>query len=232
MSVEHSKAHMAVHGGLGELLRPNAKIIDDDSDEGREMRRKIHDHYQNNDGENKDLGIEMGFRYHSEVNILDGTDEPSWTPSKYMPSTFPGARAPHIFLKDGTAIFDLYGKDFTLIEFTDDIDRGGKLLVGAAQEKSIPLKHVVLHGEDHAAKIWEKHLVLVRPDGHVAWRSDFLLDRATARAIVETVTGNVSPKSVNEKRTVVREAFAVSGSGVVTTQKDSFALERMGDLQK
>jgi len=174
----------------------------------------------------------MGFRYHSKIIIQDGTDEPVWDPSKYIPSTFPGARAPHVFLTDGTPIFDQYGNDYTLIEFADNINRRGTLLVEAAQEKSIPMKYVVLTGEDHAARIWEKKLVLVRPDGHVAWRSNFL-DRPTAKIILETVTGTLLRSPVNEKENeAAREAFSVSGSGVVTTQKDSFVLQRMGDLQK
>ena len=34
----------------------------------------------------------------------------------YVPSTWPGARAPHVWLRDGRSTLDLFGKGFTLIE--------------------------------------------------------------------------------------------------------------------
>jgi len=135
-------------------------------------------------------------------------------------------------LKDGTAIFDYYGRNFTLIEFKSaSQETGSMLLVEAAGASSLPLKHVVLTDEDHAAKIWGKRLVLVRPDGHVAWRSNALLDSASARAIIKTVTGHLeNPETVFGQHE--KEAFEVSGLGAVTTQKEDFALDRMGELQK
>lgn len=232
LSVEHSKSHMDVHNAVSELLKPDSSILDSDTDEGCRIRHRIHRYYQDHDGENKDLGVEMGFRYHSHINVLDGTPEPIWTPSAYIPSTLPGARAPHVFLKDGSAIFDLYGEYWTLVDFADNFNRGGKLLVEAAHEKSIPVKHVILHSEDHAAKIWGKPLVLVRPDGHISWRSDFLVDQTAARQIIETVTGMLSKALVGEKEMPrVHESFTISGSGIITSQSSSYSLERMGEMQ-
>lgn len=230
MSVDHSKNHMEVHNKLGELLLPDATVLDEQTEEGIELRQKIHDYYQVNDGENKDLGIEMGYRYESQINMSDGATEPTFTPKAYIPSTYPGSRAPHVFLKDGTAIFDKYGSGWTLVEFSDGIDRGARLLVDAAQEKSFPLKHVVLQDEKHAAKIWEKPLVLIRPDGHVSWRNDYLVNIETARTIIQTVAGKSASTSVGDKGAAdVKKAFSIPGSD--KTQTHDYKLERMGEMQ-
>ncbi|NQU73023.1 MAG: hypothetical protein HQ514_20915 [Rhodospirillales bacterium] len=58
-------------------------------------------------------------------------------------------------------------------------------LIAAASERGVPLEIVNLDHADTAA-IYEKPLVLVRPDGHVAWRGDALPD---ALSLVDHVRG-------------------------------------------
>ena len=227
MSVERSKVHMGTHLALGEILQHNPSTVDATSDGGRRLREEIHKHYQSNDGENKDLGVEMGFRYNSSINIADEEAEPDlvWEPSRYIPTTLPGFRAPHVFLTDGTPIFDLYGKDYTLVEFNDGIDRGSSLFVEAAKEIPVPLKHLILTGEDNARRIWQKPLVLIRPDGHVSWRGNSIKDLEAARHIVAVMVGS------NMVVSGIKEAFGGSGSDLWLTQKNEFVLEKMGDFQ-
>jgi FAD-dependent monooxygenase len=109
MSVEHSKTHMGVHNKLSDLLQHDPSVLDTDTKKGQEAREEIYKHYQIHDGENKKLGVEMGFRYHSQINMPDEATELTWTPTAYILSTFPGSRAPHVFWKDGNSIFDRYG---------------------------------------------------------------------------------------------------------------------------
>jgi hypothetical protein len=71
-------------------------------------------------------------------------------------------------MADGRSTIDLFGNGFTLLRF------GGSdvsALVGAAAKRRVPLT-VVDVAEASIRKLYEKELVLVRPDGHVAWRSD------------------------------------------------------------
>ncbi|CZR52473.1 related to phenol 2-monooxygenase [Phialocephala subalpina] len=227
MSVEHSKVHMGTHGAISEILQPDPSMVDANCDEGRRLREEIHKHYQSHDGENKDLGVEMGFHYKSPINIPDeeGRPEPVWEPSCYSPTTLPGVRAPHVFLNDGTPIFDLYGKDYALVEFHDQIDRGSSFLVEAAKEISVPLKHLILIGEDNARKIWQRPLVLIRPDGHVSWRGDTIKDLDAAKHIVAAMVGS------NMMVSGLKVAFGCSGSDLLFTQKDEFVIEKMGDFQ-
>ena len=42
-------------------------------------------------------------------------------------------------------------------------------MVGAAAERSVPLEVVDVR-DDHARRLYERPLVLIRPDQHVAWR--------------------------------------------------------------
>jgi hypothetical protein len=58
------------------------------------------------------------------------------------------------------------GPDFTLLTFSD-IDVTD--FVEAASQRGVPLS-VVRICDPHARQIYERDLVLVRPDHHVAWR--------------------------------------------------------------
>ena len=47
----------------------------------------------------------------------------------------------------------------------------GAEIAEAAKNRGVPLRTVTID-EPEAAAIYERKLVLVRPDGHVAWRGD------------------------------------------------------------
>ncbi|KAL2831603.1 FAD binding domain-containing protein [Aspergillus pseudoustus] len=145
--------------------------------------------------ETLDRGIELDLRYDNSPSIYpDGSPPVKWDVKRYTPSTRPGSRAPHVFLKDGTtSIYDLFGAEWTLIHFAgDDTDDGLDPVVNAAEKMSFPVKHVVLKGEEHARKIWERALVLVRPDTHVAWRSNKAPSTSKeAEHILQVVSGKM-----------------------------------------
>ncbi|KAG0648074.1 FAD-dependent monooxygenase apdD [Hyphodiscus hymeniophilus] len=117
-------------------------------------------------------GIVLDYRYPSSgINIPDPEgSEPAWDRTKVHPSTWPGARAPHVFLSDKkTSIFHLYGRGFTLVDFTESGD-AADIFADVARSMAVPLKKVHLPKERHCRKIWERDAVLVRPDGFVSWR--------------------------------------------------------------
>jgi len=61
--------------------------------------------------------------------------------------------------------------------------------VKTAAERNVPMTHLCL--EDAAVRAcWERDLVLVRPDHHVAWRDDVLPDDPSA--VLARVTGHAS----------------------------------------
>jgi 2-polyprenyl-6-methoxyphenol hydroxylase-like FAD-dependent oxidoreductase len=133
------------------------------------------------------VGLQIGYRYEdSPICVDDGTPSPPDDPAEYTPSARPGSRAPHIVLRDGRSILDLYGRGFTLLRFPGVPDVGA--IEAAAQARGVPLTTVVLDEAD-AASLYERKLVLVlvRPDGHVAWRADQLPTDIAAG--IDTVRG-------------------------------------------
>jgi hypothetical protein len=90
-------------------------------------------------------------------------------PETYHPSARPGGRAPHAWLGENRSVLDLFRRGFTLLCFGDAAD--GNTFRNAAAQRRLPLAIVQI--DDRAiANAYERKLVLVRPDGHVAWRSD------------------------------------------------------------
>jgi 2-polyprenyl-6-methoxyphenol hydroxylase-like FAD-dependent oxidoreductase len=130
------------------------------------------------------VGVHLGYIYHpSPIVVPDGTPMPPDDTIGYRPSAFPGARAPHVWLAPGRSTLDLFGDGFVLLAF-GDAPAGG--LAEAAAACGVPLKvHCIDHAE--AAALYGRKLVLVRPDGHVAWRGASVRDHAFA--IIDTVRG-------------------------------------------
>src|ERR1700761_3974007 len=116
-NVQRSGVHFNTHLQLKEFLGGDApKLVDQDTNEAKELRKAIHEYYQEHDNENKDLGVEMGYRYQSPAVVPDtSASAPASDPSRYIPTTWPGGRPPHVFLSDGTPIFDRFGKYWTLL---------------------------------------------------------------------------------------------------------------------
>ncbi|WP_265443126.1 FAD-dependent monooxygenase [Flexivirga meconopsidis] len=117
--------------------------------------------------ENEAHGIEHGYRYDgSPVICAEAGSAPRLRTDEYLPGTWPGSRPPSVRLNDGTQIFDLFGRGFTLLRFseTDITD-----LAGAAHARGVPLTVVDVR-DDHARDLYQRDLVLIRPDQHVAWR--------------------------------------------------------------
>jgi 2-polyprenyl-6-methoxyphenol hydroxylase-like FAD-dependent oxidoreductase len=108
-------------------------------------------------------------------------------------SARPGTRAPHAWLDRSfgahCSTLDLFGKGFTLLAFgKDDSRREAAAFAEAARARGVPL-HVAAIADDAVAALYGRTLVLVRPDGHVAWRGDHAPD---AGAVLDQVRGAAS----------------------------------------
>jgi 2-polyprenyl-6-methoxyphenol hydroxylase-like FAD-dependent oxidoreductase len=117
------------------------------------------------------IGIHLGYRYEgSPLIIPDGTPEPPDEVMDYTPTTRPGHRAPHAWLADGRSTLDLFGRGFVLLRLGVN-PPDAAALIAAAQAANLPLEIIDIAAPGITA-LYEKRLVLVRPDGHVAWRAD------------------------------------------------------------
>ena len=116
------------------------------------------------------LGIQLGYRYeHSPICVPDGTAAPPNETATYVQTARPGHRAPHVFLAPGQSTLDLYGRGFVLMRFGA---ASADAIVGAAARRGVPLRVCDIAQEPHGAVYERRSSVLVRPDGHVAWRGD------------------------------------------------------------
>jgi 2-polyprenyl-6-methoxyphenol hydroxylase-like FAD-dependent oxidoreductase len=127
----------------------------------------------------------------SPICVPDGTPAPDPEPPRFVPTTRPGARAPHAWLEDGRSMLDLFGTGFTLLQLgkpTPDAAR----LADAARARGVPLREVAI-SDSTIAGLYEQRLVLVRPDGHVAWRGDAC--PADPFAIIDRARGAVPQRA-------------------------------------
>jgi 2-polyprenyl-6-methoxyphenol hydroxylase-like FAD-dependent oxidoreductase len=113
----------------------------------------------------------------------DAAPEPET--AEFVPSTRPGARAPHAWLADGRSTLDFYGEGFALLRLGANPPDTASLS-RAASACGVPLSVTTLADPDVAA-LYQKALVLVRPDGHVGWRGD--KPPADAQALINLVRG-------------------------------------------
>jgi FAD-dependent monooxygenase len=175
--------NLSVQLQLLELADP--ALIDEPSDLGAAHRAELATFVAENDGENTSAGIELGYSYAgSPVVVSDEDAPPELDPLVYVPTTLPGARAPHVTLPDGRSILRHFSHGLTLVDHgAADAER----ILEAAEGLGVPMSHLPLDAGAPSASVYERRLVLVRPDGHVAWRGDSA--PADSRALIARVTG-------------------------------------------
>jgi len=168
---------------------PFSPKIEEDSEEGRELREKARAAIMRTrakEFQHDSAGIELGYRYeNSPICIPDGAPPPPLDHAHYVPSTWPGVRAPHAWLKNGLSTLDLFGKGFVLLAFRE---RSASFFTGAAQQAGVPLE-VIGIDDKQVREIYERDFVLVRPDGHVAWRGNEI--PSNRKEIIDKIRGAV-----------------------------------------
>jgi 2-polyprenyl-6-methoxyphenol hydroxylase-like FAD-dependent oxidoreductase len=141
------------------------------------------------------LGVQLGYRYEaSPICVSDGTPPPPDDHVVYTPSARPGSRAPHAWLADGRSTLDLFGRGFVLLAFDGAASRADELVKAAALRR-VPLTVMSIDDRD-VAKLYARTLVLVRPDGHVAWRGDRVPEDALG--LIDKVRGATPDGSANQ----------------------------------
>ena len=128
--------------------------------------------------------IHLGFTYAgSPLIVPDPTEEAT---EDRRPNTRPGSRAPHLWLEPGRSTLDRFGDGFVLVCCVES-DRSAAF-AKAFSERGVPFSAVVL-GSPEVTAAYERPFVLVRPDGHVAWRGHELPEPAVAGRIADQVRG-------------------------------------------
>jgi hypothetical protein len=131
------------------------------------------------------FGAEMGYRYVDSPIIMDIPGGPEHLFREYVPTTWPGARLPHVWLDDGTPMQDRISTEgYTLLKL------GGTKLDTIALEKAIrafEARLTVLEVPDQIARdLYAFDLILLRPDMHIVWRGQQLPEDVAQIAAVAT----------------------------------------------
>jgi 2-polyprenyl-6-methoxyphenol hydroxylase-like FAD-dependent oxidoreductase len=145
--------------------------INDDTAEGRAVRdnlatvaaveqRKV----------NEMIGAELGYRYVDSPVIDNIPGGPEHLFRDYWPTSWPGARLPHVWLDDGTPIQDrIPNEGYTLLCLNSRHETTA--LERAFRARGAPFG--ILNIASEAARaIYERDLILLRPDMHVVWRGN------------------------------------------------------------
>jgi putative polyketide hydroxylase len=130
------------------------------------------------------IGIALGYTYASPAIVPDGSPALDVTDPvvEYVASARPGGRAPHVWLeRNGKCIstLDLFEKRFVLLAGPDG-HAWRTAAVDAAMQAPLDAYTIGARGDlvDHEGAwsrtygVTSQGAVLVRPDGHVAWRSE------------------------------------------------------------
>ena len=135
---------------------------------------------------NEMIGAELGYRYVNSPVICDIPGGPEHLFRTYKPTTWPGARLPHVWLDDGTAMQDLIpAEGFTILK-TGDSKIDVSKLDAAMAVYGAPVNTIEV--TDHAARdVYGFDLILLRPDLHIVWRGN---DLSNAAEIAALATGH------------------------------------------
>jgi putative polyketide hydroxylase len=125
------------------------------------------------------LGQDLGFAYETGALVPDGTALPAVgdRAAEYVPNARPGSRAPHCWLTraaERISSLDLFGRDFVLLAPTTAV-----AWIAAAATTGLHCERIGPGGDwQDAESVWPTRYgvgphgaVLIRPDGHVAWRA-------------------------------------------------------------
>jgi 2-polyprenyl-6-methoxyphenol hydroxylase-like FAD-dependent oxidoreductase len=139
---------------------------------------------------NEMIGAELGYRYVDSPIIDNIPGGPEQRFRDYRPTSWPGARLPHVWLEDGTPIQDrIPNVGYTLLCMNGRHETAA--FEDAFRTRSVPLS--LLHVQSEPARaIYERDLILVRPDMHVVWRGNSPPDNADDLAALATGHGRVS----------------------------------------
>ncbi|CTQ69544.1 FAD-dependent oxidoreductase [Roseibium alexandrii] len=173
-----------------EVMQQNLIARCDSTDEAEAQREAIRRAIAFKKYEFDAHGVEMNQRYKSDAIVTDGQPEPAFDRDQelhYHATTWPGARIPHCWVFDHDtgnkySTLDLCGGGkFTVLtaiggEAWEDAAKtvGDELGLDIAVHVIGPRRKYVDHTGDwaRANEITDRGCVLVRPDQHVAWRSE------------------------------------------------------------
>jgi 2-polyprenyl-6-methoxyphenol hydroxylase-like FAD-dependent oxidoreductase len=148
--------------------RPNIREATPEGQAARDNLARVADVEQRKT--NEMLGAELGYRYVGSPIITDEPGGPEHLFREYVPTTWPGARLPHVWVRDGEPIQDLIGHGYTLLRLggsaadTSGLEQAMRALNAPFETRTVD--------EGPARDVYGYDLILVRPDLHIVWRGN------------------------------------------------------------
>jgi 2-polyprenyl-6-methoxyphenol hydroxylase-like FAD-dependent oxidoreductase len=148
--------------------RPNIRDDTPDGQATRDNLARVADVEQRKT--NEMIGAELGYRYVGSPIIWDEPGGPEHLFREYVPTTWPGARLPHVWLNEGRSVHDIIGEGYTLLRL------GGSTADASGIERAIRELHAPFEmltiDEERPRDVYGYDLILLRPDLHVVWRGN------------------------------------------------------------
>ncbi|MCW1931057.1 FAD-dependent monooxygenase [Pararhodobacter zhoushanensis] len=203
---------MARKGLSGMLANDSDLLANIEGPAGAENRAKLAEGIPEQRAHFDYAGQTFGYFYDSDLITTDGTPAPEIEVVTYTPTGRPGHRAPHLPIRyqgRDLSLLDL----FTLDSFTVLLGPDADAWRGAADglgDDALPRVRVFSVGSgqeiDTDTAAWcalygvsPKGAVLVRPDGHVAWRSVGQGAEADLKAAFSRASGQIAALTTDTK---------------------------------
>lgn len=179
---------------LMRLAKKQTKPLLENSKRGKNLRAKMAAEIPAQAEHFSAIGLEIGFSYAKGVVAPEGSDKPIAGDgiTEYLPTTWPGARIPHVpvHLEHGIGsnhlLLDM--NNFQLLCTSKYRQEWDQILSKIHYPTGLSIKTESLDIADKSSTTWqaifevgEQGAVLVRPDGHVAWRSKLKPEAAAAK---------------------------------------------------
>src|SRR5262245_26963893 len=138
---------------------------------------------------NEMIGAELGYRYCGSPIVWEEPGGPEHLFRDYAPTTWPGARLPHIWIEEGCSVHDVIDDGYTLLQLgrsradTSGIEQAMRALGAPFEVRQI--------AGDAPRDVYRWDLILLRPDLHVAWRGNAA--PADPAQLAAVVTGHLVP---------------------------------------
>lgn len=189
IAVRNTIAAAANADRIDAMMKVTPEGLEDETPQAEELRRGFGRRLRQTSKQFNTAGLHLGYRYGDSFTVVpDGSAEPPDDPRIVSQSTWPGCRAPHVWLEPGRSTLDLFdGKGFVLVALPGA--PASQEFADAARRRGIPFQRADVN--ERARALYEKALVLVRPDGSVCWRGDRL--PADVDVVWDVVTGFRAP---------------------------------------
>lgn len=166
-------------------------VMEEASDAGASARAEVGAYLATFGEEFASIGVQLGARYDGSPIIASEEAAPQDSFDRYVPTSVPGGRAPHLWMGDGRgtgdSLFDHFGTGFTLLRLGKTAPDASDFR-NAAKSRNIPLRLVDVPDAE-ARDFYGCDLALIRPDQHVAWRGS---DATKAEDVMAQVSGAAS----------------------------------------